>query len=552
MSNDIKQLISSCVQCTKVLPSQPSNPMITPSPSTHFGFPMQHVGLDLFSFGNKEFLICVDHWSGYPFYSHLRSLSTSTVISTLTSWFNLFGWPMSIRSDGGPQFRGEFFRFCETNNIRHELSAPYNPKSNGLAEAGVKSVKNILRKSMSSGEDADRMLYEWRNVPRSDGFSPAQLLFGRAQRTSLPTLASQVTPVDFISAGSSKDAAHLRAGLDHARSKHFLPLLSPGQAVYLQDSKSSAWDKHGVISSIRPDKLSYVVHCDGRYFTRPRRLLRPVHSATPIDASSPTSAVLPPPVLPRRSPRLLSRSPKAHVQFSPSTTSSPLRPPLPTTDSSPVLPSTSASASSHSPSPRPSTSWLPFLSPTVKASSTRLTRRSWSRNTSRSEESPPLLPMPPTFSPRMTQRSIWTPRSPTPQRTSHWINPIMASHWSTSTGPVSPRACLQSWPWSSSASPSPPAATAEAVVNARHVPDTRSSFTPFHQRPSMSVRLPVHNQALIPCHQRLLNSPSSRLQSSRSLASVVILSCNLCPLSGQCFCLCLFPPVFGQIFCLCM
>ena len=379
MSNDIKQLISSCVQCAKVLPSQPSNPMVTPSPSTHFGFPMQHVGLDLFSFGTKTYLICVDHWSGYPFYSSLRSLSTATVISTLSTWFNLFGWPMSIRSDGGPQFRGDFSRFCEKNDIRHELSAPYNPKSNGLAEAGVKSIKNILRKSMSSGEDADRMLYEWRNVPRSDGFSPAQLLFGRAQRTSLPTLASQVTPVDFISAASSKDAAHMRARLDHDRSKHFLPLLSPGQAVYLQDSKSSAWDRHGVISSIRPDKLSYVVHCDGRYFTRPRRLLRPVHSATPIDASSPTSAVLPPPVLPRRSPRLFSRSPKAHVQFSPSTTSSPLRPPSPSTDSSPVLPSTSASASSHSPSPHPSTSWLPFSSPTVKASSTRLTRRSWSR-----------------------------------------------------------------------------------------------------------------------------------------------------------------------------
>ena len=99
-----------------------------------------------------------------------------------TTWFNLFGWPSSIRSDGGPQFRGEFTRFCETNKISHELSAPYNPKSNGLAEAGVKSVKNILRKSMSSGSNADFMLYEWRNVPRSDGYSlclavPSSLLF---------------------------------------------------------------------------------------------------------------------------------------------------------------------------------------------------------------------------------------------------------------------------------------------------------------------------------------------------------------------------------------
>ena len=142
MTNDIKQLVSVCADCTRVLPFQPSNPMTTPSPSTHFGFPMQHIGLYLFSFANKEFLICVDHWSGYPFSSHLRYLSSTSVIATLTTWFNLFGWPSSIRSDGGPQFRGEFSRFCVSHHIRHELSAPYNQKCNGLAEAGVKSVKN--------------------------------------------------------------------------------------------------------------------------------------------------------------------------------------------------------------------------------------------------------------------------------------------------------------------------------------------------------------------------------------------------------------------------
>ena len=97
------------------------------------------------------------------------------------------------------------------------------------------------------------MLYEWRNVPRSDGYSPAQLMFGRAQRTSLPSLPSQNVPIDFPSAASSKDAAHARVKLDHDRSKLSLTSLSPGQAVHLQDSKSSAWDKQGNIISMRPD-----------------------------------------------------------------------------------------------------------------------------------------------------------------------------------------------------------------------------------------------------------------------------------------------------------
>ena len=186
----------------------PANSMTTSPPSCHFGFPMQHVGLDLFSFGGKSFLICVDHWSGYPLFHALRSLSLESIIKVLTSWFNTLGWPSSIRSDRGPQFCGDFPKFCLKYHIQHELSSPYNPKSNGLAEAGVKSVKNILRKSHASGIDPDAMLYEWRNVPCSDGYSPAQLLFGHRQRTCLPLLPSQIQPIDFPTAAASKDTAH--------------------------------------------------------------------------------------------------------------------------------------------------------------------------------------------------------------------------------------------------------------------------------------------------------------------------------------------------------
>ena len=117
-----------------------------------------------------------------------------------------------------------------------------------MAEAGVKSVKNVLRKCAVTGSSADSVLYEWRNVPRADGYSPAQLMFGRAQRTSLPSLPSQCAPIDFLSAASSKDAAQSRAKLYHDRSKLSLPPFSPGQAVYLQDSKSSAWDRQGTVS----------------------------------------------------------------------------------------------------------------------------------------------------------------------------------------------------------------------------------------------------------------------------------------------------------------
>ena len=80
-------------------------------------------------------------------------------------------------------------------------------------------MKNILRKCFSSGADANFMVYEWRNVPRTDGYSPSQLMFGRNQRTCLPSLPLQNPPIDFQQAAVSKESLHTRSKIDHDRSK---------------------------------------------------------------------------------------------------------------------------------------------------------------------------------------------------------------------------------------------------------------------------------------------------------------------------------------------
>ena len=200
MFNDIRQMICQCTPCSVNRSSQPKNPRSTQPPSSQLGPPISHVGLDLFDFGGKQHLICVDHWSGYPMFSALSSNTSSAVINVLRSWFNLLGWPQSIRSDGGPQFRGEFAKFCVDNGILHELSAPYNPRSNGLAELGVKIVKSILIKCL--GER--KALYKWRNARRQHGFSPAQLMFGRSL---FPEPAKAFAPIDLKEAAVAKDKA---------------------------------------------------------------------------------------------------------------------------------------------------------------------------------------------------------------------------------------------------------------------------------------------------------------------------------------------------------
>ena len=75
---------------------------------------MQAVGTDLFSFQGNNYLVLVDRFSGYLCADKLRKTETSYTTAMLTEWFNILGWPETIRSDNGPQYRTEFKQFCVT------------------------------------------------------------------------------------------------------------------------------------------------------------------------------------------------------------------------------------------------------------------------------------------------------------------------------------------------------------------------------------------------------------------------------------------------------
>ena len=96
-------------------------------------------------------------------------------VGQLSDWFTEFGWPTAIRTDGGPQFRT---LFCNQNGIKHELSSPYNPESDGLAEAAVKNIKSIITRCNKEGENIRLAIAAWRNMMRADGISPSQLCYG--------------------------------------------------------------------------------------------------------------------------------------------------------------------------------------------------------------------------------------------------------------------------------------------------------------------------------------------------------------------------------------
>ena len=235
--------------------------------------PMRHVGTDIFDALGNSWLVLVDRFSGYAWVKKLKSTDSAAIKSQLSKWFTEYGWPKYIRSDGGPQFRKEFADFCKLNGITHELSSPYNPESNGLAEAAVKNMKAIVTRCSKMEEDIETAIAAWRNMLRTDGNSPSQLFFGRRQRQRLPVTHehTQIRSYDI----SSKDKIARES--EKRRNAHTRQLdeLHPGERVRMQNHIDNRWDRQVTIINKREDGNSYNVRGDnGKTYIRGRRLLR--------------------------------------------------------------------------------------------------------------------------------------------------------------------------------------------------------------------------------------------------------------------------------------
>ena len=71
-------------------------------------------------------------------------------------------------------------------------------------------------------------------MPKSHGFSPAQLLFGKSQYMLLPQPQSAFSPIDFHAAAVTRDQLFSSQAEHYNRDKVSLEELSPGMPVRVQ------------------------------------------------------------------------------------------------------------------------------------------------------------------------------------------------------------------------------------------------------------------------------------------------------------------------------
>ena len=110
---------------------------------------MERVHIDFCEYRGRMILVMVDSFSKKIWTSVMGTDTTSLkTLAVLYGWFcEEAGFPTTLVSDNGPQLVSkEFKEKMNRWGIRHLLSPPYHPASNGLAERAVGLVKDRLKK----------------------------------------------------------------------------------------------------------------------------------------------------------------------------------------------------------------------------------------------------------------------------------------------------------------------------------------------------------------------------------------------------------------------
>ncbi|KAK9730119.1 Integrase core domain [Popillia japonica] len=96
---------------------------------------------------NKNFIVIEDATSKWIECFEVSSVSSEAAIKVLRELFARFGLPNEICSDNAKAFTShEFQKFLNNSGIKHLTGAPYHAATNGLAESGVKIMKNAILK----------------------------------------------------------------------------------------------------------------------------------------------------------------------------------------------------------------------------------------------------------------------------------------------------------------------------------------------------------------------------------------------------------------------
>ena len=269
----MKDYLAKCEVCNAYQSEQPKEPLINHELPDR---PWEKIGVDLMFVDGQHYLVTVDYYSDYFELDHMTSTNSEAVIKRLKRHFSGHGIPIIVQSDNGPPFNSSMFAdFAKDYQFTIITSSPDYPQSNGKVESAVKIAKNLVLRTRKGHKDIYRALLALRNTPTAGlESSPAQRMFGRRTRTSLPTMSSYLKPefTENVKANKLKKQKRQKETFDRAAQE--LPPLKDNDIVRMKPTKHAReWKKARVITKV--NIRSYRVQTkDGSEYTRNRRHLR--------------------------------------------------------------------------------------------------------------------------------------------------------------------------------------------------------------------------------------------------------------------------------------
>ena len=272
ITRDIKDMISRCHFCIERQPSQLKEPL---QPSELPQRPFQKVGADLLTCKGNSFLVTRDYFSRYIDLTYLPEINSKTVIAKMKNIFAHHGVPELLVTDNGPQFvSSDFRKFAQDWNFTHQTTSPHFPQANGAAESAVKVAKDMLKQ-----DDVFLALLSYRatSIPEL-GASPAELMFGRKIRTTLPVAPRCLVPqTQDHEELRERDAAwkeRQRKNFDRHHGVRQLPELQPDEPVLVKLDDKRGWQLPAkIVGKCAP--RSYIVETPNGQLRRNRRNLLP-------------------------------------------------------------------------------------------------------------------------------------------------------------------------------------------------------------------------------------------------------------------------------------
>ena len=144
----------------------------------------------------------------------------------------------------------DFIKQLLTYNIEHKPSSAYHPESNSLAERGVLSVKNEIKKSAVriTKQHLNELTFAINTMTSSEGTgNPAERFFGRSVRSRLPnSIDPGVKRSELIERRILKHDARIKNKNKTKKIRYQV-----GQRVRLQNISTRDWHLKGTIDKVR-------------------------------------------------------------------------------------------------------------------------------------------------------------------------------------------------------------------------------------------------------------------------------------------------------------